>query len=92
MKIPLGDFTAKLRMEGILKLTAGNESLQENINGNGVRVLNVSSCFMMCQKEGPMTQEENEMNVTHQRIVYADYISREWAEGPFEAQLTEILP
>lgn len=38
-----------------------------------------------------MKQEENELNVTHQLLVYVDYISREWAEGPFEAQLSEIL-
>jgi hypothetical protein len=36
MKIPLGDFNAKVGKEDIFKPTIGNESLHEISNGNGV--------------------------------------------------------
>ena len=40
MKIPLGDFVAKLAKEDIFKSTIGNEILHEDSNDNGVRVVN----------------------------------------------------
>jgi exonuclease III len=40
VKILLGDFNAKLRREDIFKLTIGNESLLEDCNDIGVRVVN----------------------------------------------------
>jgi hypothetical protein len=43
MKILLGDFNAKVGREGIFKLTIGNESLNEIINDNGVRVVNFAT-------------------------------------------------
>jgi hypothetical protein len=43
MKILLGDFNAKVGREGIFKLIIGNESLQEVINVNGVRVVNFAT-------------------------------------------------
>jgi hypothetical protein len=39
MKILLGDFNAKLGWENIFKPTVGNESLHEDSNDNGVRVV-----------------------------------------------------
>jgi hypothetical protein len=39
MKIPLGDFNAKLRREDIFKRTSGNENLHEDGNDNGVKVV-----------------------------------------------------
>jgi hypothetical protein len=39
MKIMLGDFNAKLGREDIFKLTIRNESLHQDSNDNGVRVL-----------------------------------------------------
>jgi endonuclease/exonuclease/phosphatase family metal-dependent hydrolase len=41
MKILLGDFNAKTRMEDIFKPTIGNESLNEISNDNGVRLVNL---------------------------------------------------
>jgi hypothetical protein len=43
MKILLGDFSAKVGREGIFKPTAGNESLQEISNDNGVRIVNFAT-------------------------------------------------
>jgi hypothetical protein len=40
MKILMGDFSAKVGREDILKLIIGNESLHEASNDNGVRVVN----------------------------------------------------
>ena len=49
MKILLGDFKAKVGRENISKPTVGNESLHQDSNDNGVRILNfanvkISSC------------------------------------------------
>jgi hypothetical protein len=43
MKILLGDFNAKLGREDILKPTIGKESLREDSNDNGVRVVNFAT-------------------------------------------------
>ena len=43
MKILLGDFNAKLGREDIFKLTTGNESLFEDSNDNGIRVVNFAT-------------------------------------------------
>jgi hypothetical protein len=40
MKILLGDFNAKLGRKDIFRLTIGNESLHEDSNDSGVRVVN----------------------------------------------------
>jgi len=40
MKNLLGDFKAKVRRENILKPTIGNESLHQESNDNGVRIVN----------------------------------------------------
>jgi hypothetical protein len=40
MKILRGDFKAKVGREDIFILTIGNESLHENSNDNGARVVN----------------------------------------------------
>ena len=39
MKILLGDFNAKLGRENIFKPTIGNESLHQDSNDNGVRIV-----------------------------------------------------
>jgi len=41
MKILLGDFNAKVGRETIFKLTIGNESLHQDSNDNGVRIVNL---------------------------------------------------
>jgi hypothetical protein len=43
MKILLGDFNAKAGREDIFKPTIGNESLLENNNDNGVRLVNFAT-------------------------------------------------
>ena len=40
MKIILGDFKAKVGRENIFKPTIGNESLHQDSNDNGVRIVN----------------------------------------------------
>jgi hypothetical protein len=43
VKIILGDFNAKVGRENILKLTIGNESLHQDSNDNGVRIVNFAT-------------------------------------------------
>ena len=43
MKILLGDFNAKVERENIFKPTIGNESLHQESNKNGVRIVNVAT-------------------------------------------------
>ena len=43
MKILLGDFNARVGRENILKLTTRNESLHQDSNGNGVRIVNFAT-------------------------------------------------
>ena len=43
MKILLGDFNAKVGRENIFKPTIGNESLHQDRNDNGVRIVNFAT-------------------------------------------------
>jgi hypothetical protein len=43
IKFFLGDFNVKLGREDILKLTIGNESLHQDSNENGVRILHCAT-------------------------------------------------
>jgi len=43
MKILSGDFNAKLGRENIFKPTIGNESLRQDNNDNGVRIVNFAT-------------------------------------------------
>jgi hypothetical protein len=43
MKTQLGDFNAKLRIEGIFKMTIGYESLHQVSNDNGFRIINFTT-------------------------------------------------
>jgi len=43
MKIVLGDFNAKMGRENIFKLTIGIESLHQDSNDNGVRIVNCAT-------------------------------------------------
>ena len=43
MKILLGDFNVKVARENIYKPTIGNESLHQDSNHNGVRVVNLAT-------------------------------------------------
>ena len=43
MKILLGDFNIKVGRENIFKPTMGNESLQQDSNDNGVRIVNFAT-------------------------------------------------
>ena len=43
MKILLGDFNAKAGRENIFKPTTGNESIHQDSNDNGVRIVNFAA-------------------------------------------------
>jgi hypothetical protein len=43
VKIVLGDFNAKVGRENIFKPTIGNESLHQDSNDNGVRIVNIAT-------------------------------------------------
>ena len=43
MKILLGDFNVKVGRENIFKPTIGNESLHQDSNDNGVRIVNFAT-------------------------------------------------
>ena len=43
MKMLLGDFIAKVRRENIFIPTIGNESLHQDSNDNGVRIVNFAT-------------------------------------------------
>jgi len=43
MKILLGDFYAKVVIENIFKPIIGNESLHQDTNDNGVRIVNFAT-------------------------------------------------
>ena len=43
IKILLGDFNAKVGRENIFKPTIGNESLHQDSNDNGVRIVNLAT-------------------------------------------------
>jgi len=43
MKVLLGDVIAKVGRENIFKPTIGNESLIQDSNGNGVRIINLAT-------------------------------------------------
>jgi hypothetical protein len=43
MKILLGDFNTKVGRENIFKLTIGNESLYQDSNNNGVKIVNFAT-------------------------------------------------
>ena len=43
MKILLGDFNTKVGRENIFKPTIGNESLHQDSNDNGVRIVNIAT-------------------------------------------------
>ena len=43
MQILLGDFNAKVGRENIFKPTIGNESLHQDSNDNGVRIVNFAT-------------------------------------------------
>ena len=43
MQILLGDFNAKVGRENIFKQTIGNESLRQDSNDNGVRIVNFAT-------------------------------------------------
>jgi exonuclease III len=50
MNILFGDLNVKVGREDIFKLTAGNESLQEISNDNGVRLVNFATSKSLSEK------------------------------------------
>jgi hypothetical protein len=51
LKILFGEFNAKVGRENISKPTIGNESLHENSNDNGVRVVNFATSKNLVDKD-----------------------------------------
>ena len=43
MKVVLGDFNAKVGRENIFKPTVANESLHQDSNDNGIRIVNIAT-------------------------------------------------
>jgi hypothetical protein len=58
MKILLGDFNTKVGRENIFKLTIGNESLHQDSNDNGVRIVNFATSKNMVVKS-TMLEHQN---------------------------------
>jgi len=50
MKIPLGDFKAKLRRENFVKQTCGNQGLHQDSNDNAVRIINFATLRILFVK------------------------------------------
>ena len=50
MKILLGDFNAKLEREDIFKRTVGNESLHQDSDDNGVRIVIITTSINLVIK------------------------------------------
>jgi len=56
MKILVGDFNAKVERENIFKKTIGQESLHQDINDNGVRIVNFATSKNLVAKSTMPTQ------------------------------------
>jgi len=52
MKILLGDFNTKEERENISKPTIGNESLHQDSDDNGVRIVNIATSKNLVIDEG----------------------------------------
>jgi len=62
MIILLGDVNAKVRRENIFKPTSGNDSLRQNINDNGVRIVNFTTSKGLVVKN-TMSPHRNTHNI-----------------------------
>jgi len=58
MKILLGDFNAKVGSENIFKPTIGSESLQQDNNDNGVRIVNFAASKSLVVKNTMLQQRK----------------------------------
>ena len=59
MKILLGDFNVKVGRENIFKPTIGNESLHQDSNDNGVRILNFATSKNLVVKSMMFPHRDN---------------------------------
>jgi hypothetical protein len=92
MKILVEDFNAKMGRENIYKLTIGNDSLQQDINDNGERIVNFSSSKNIIVKR-PMFASQNIHNYTwnppvgktHNQIDHI-LIDRRWHSSILDVQ------
>ena len=55
MKILLGDFNTKVPRKNTLKMTIGNESLHQDSNDAGIRVVNFEHKKSRCQEHNVPT-------------------------------------
>jgi len=58
MKSPLGYFNAKVGGENIFKLTIGNESLHQDSNDNGVKIINFATSKNLVVKSTMVPQQK----------------------------------
>ena len=65
-KIILGDFNAKVGRENIFKLTIGNESLHEDSNDNGIRIVNLATSKNLVVKNMMFPQR----NILKYRVIH----------------------
>ena len=92
MNILLGDFNEKLERENILKLRAGNESQHQDINGNGVRIVNVATPKNLTVKSAMFPHRNihkytwtSTDGKTHNRIDHT-LIDRRWQSSVLEVR------
>jgi hypothetical protein len=84
MEILLGDFNVKLERENTFKPTIGNESLQEDSNDNGVRVVNFATSKDLVVKSTMFPHQKINKHTwtspdgkTHNHITHI-FIDRRW--------------
>jgi len=81
MKILLGDFNAKVGRENIFKLTIGNDSLHQDSNDNGVRIVNFATSKNSAESKEPAAQ----------RFVLYCIVFIERSSDPYKANTHRIL-
>jgi len=84
MKILLGDFNVKVGRENIFKPTIGNESLHQDSNDNGIRIVNFTTSKNLVVKNAMFPHRNihkyswtSPDGITHNQI-YHILIDRRW--------------
>jgi len=97
MKILLGDFNAKVGTENIFKLTIGNDSLHQDSNDNGVRIVNFATSKNLAVKSMMLPHGNIDKYTwtspdgkTHNQIDHM-LIDRRWHSSEVSGELIVIL-
>jgi len=75
MKIPLGDFNEKVGRKNIFKPTIENESLHQDSNDNGVRIVNLATSKNLVVRESCSRTETSPDGKTNNQI---DHVLIDW--------------